>query len=167
MKVNDRAVPLFYVAPTQINFQLPYETQVGQAQIVVTSGTQSSSPQSFDVVAGNPGVFFQAAGSQASVTNQDGSVNAADKPAKVGSTVTIWLTGIGQTDVAVATGDRPPAGTLPRPIAPVSVTIGDQPATIAYLGLAPSLVGGAQANVVVPNLTSGVTSGGDYNRWTC
>ncbi|HYI98012.1 MAG TPA: SBBP repeat-containing protein [Bryobacteraceae bacterium] len=156
VKVNDRAVPLLYVAPTQINFLLPYVTRVGQAQVVVTSGAQTSSPHTFDVVAANPGVFFQSAGNQASVTNEDGSVNAADKPAKAGSTVTIWLTGIGQTDVAVLTGDRPPAGTLPRPVAQsVSVTIGDQPATIAYLGLAPSLVGGAQANVVVPNLPAG------------
>jgi uncharacterized protein (TIGR03437 family) len=83
-------------------------------------------------------------------------VNGSDNPAKAGSTVTIWITGIGRTDVAVPAGEAPPAGTLPRPVAGgLSVTIGDQPATIQYLGLAPGLVGGAQANVVVPNLPAG------------
>ena len=36
--VNGRSAPLYFVSPTQINAQVPWETEPGQAQVVVKRG---------------------------------------------------------------------------------------------------------------------------------
>ena len=45
---------------------------------------------------------------------------------------------------------------LSRTVTPVTVTIGGQPATVDFAGLAPGSIGEYQVNVVIPN---GVTPG--------
>jgi uncharacterized protein (TIGR03437 family) len=62
----------------------------------------------------------------------------------------LYVTGEGQTAPGGVTGK--PAGTLPlpRPILPVSVTIGNQVASVSFAGSAPTLVGLMQVNVTIP-----------------
>src|ERR1017187_2694756 len=50
-------VPLFYVSPTQINAQLPYETPTGTATLSVNG----SAPVSFTVTASAPGTIVYGA----------------------------------------------------------------------------------------------------------
>ena len=64
----------------------------------------------------------------------------------------MYLTGIGQVDNPVATGQPAPLDPLARATLPYNITIGGQGVTVNYLGLTPGSVGLAQANVVVPNL---------------
>src|SRR5438034_1285892 len=52
--VNGATVPLLYVSPGQINFQLPYETATGTASATVTSGCGPSAPVAFPVASAAP-----------------------------------------------------------------------------------------------------------------
>jgi len=53
----ERDSPLFFVAPTQINFQVPPGTALGNAKITVFNGYGSFSVGQAEIVSVNPGVF--------------------------------------------------------------------------------------------------------------
>jgi uncharacterized protein (TIGR03437 family) len=155
VSINGQNIPLFYVSPTQINAQLPYEIPVGTATVKVTANSVTSAAASFTVGAAAPGIFLVGT-NRAAVTNPDFSVNTSANPATAGGTVTVYFTGIGPLDHAVATGEAAPVGgPLSRATLPVTVTIGGQSADAVYVGLTPGSVSLAQANVVVPSLPSG------------
>ncbi len=67
----------------------------------------------------------------------------------------VYLIGIGPVDGQIATGGPAAASPLPAATLPYSITIGGQPADSLYLGLTPTYVGLAQANVKVPDLPTG------------
>src|SRR5260370_32773419 len=72
-------------------------------------------------VAGSaPGIFAD------SIVNEDGSLNSAVNPAAQYSIVTLYATGAGQMDPAVAAGGAGPATPL-QPVLPVSLTIRRDP----------------------------------------
>lgn len=60
----ERPVPLFFVAPTQINYQIPAGTFQGSALIRVTSGSGAVSTGSINVVRVAPGLFSANASGQ-------------------------------------------------------------------------------------------------------
>jgi uncharacterized protein (TIGR03437 family) len=155
VSINGQSIPLFYVSPTQINGQLPFEIPAGPATVTVTTNGVPSSASSIAVAAAGPGIFLVGV-NRAAVTNPDYSVNASGNPAAPGDSVTIYFTGVGPLDNAVATGAPAPLdGPLSRATMPVSVTIGGRSATVLYVGLTPGYIGLAQANVVVPSLPDG------------
>ena len=164
VSVNGTPAPLFYVSPTQINIQLPYEIAPGNAAISVGACGGTSPVASFTVAPAAPYILLGGNG-QALIQNSDYSLNTASQPAHVGETVTVYLIGIGAVDNPVPTG-TPASGTvLSRAKASSSATIAAQPAPVLFLGLTPYFVGLAQANVRVPNLAPGqydlaVTVGG-------
>lgn len=149
VSVNGQQAPLTYVSPGQINFQVPYETSPGQASITVGA----SAAFSFTVAPAAPGIFAPD-GTHALAANQDGSVNGQANPAPAGSTVIVYLTGIGPLDNPVATGAQAPPQPLSRATLPSSATIGGQTAPMSFLGLTPGFIGLAQANLIVPSLST-------------
>ena len=75
---------------------------------------------------------------------------------KVGSAISLYLTGAGQTNPGGADG-KPGTGPSAGPVLPVTATIGGKTATVQYAGSAQALVDGVvQVNVIVP---AGVTAG--------
>jgi uncharacterized protein (TIGR03437 family) len=158
--VNGKAAPLVFVSPTQINAQLPYEvTQFDPAfpfpAVVVTSGGVASLAANSATILGSAPGIFQYGTNRAIAQNQDNSLNASDKPAKVGSTIIVYVTGGGALDHTVATGAGAPSNPLARVVQPITATIGGQPATVSFAGLTPGFVGLVQVNLVVPALASG------------
>ena len=153
------AAPLLYVSRTQIGAIVPYAVS-GQSstRVQVEYAGVRSFPVELPVVAANPAIFsLEMSGrGPGAILNEDGSVNSAANPAEKGSVVSIYATGEGQTDPwgvdGRVAGDRPP-----KPLLPVSITIGGVPAEIQYAGGAPTLVAGVfQINAVVPsNVPSG------------
>ncbi|HLK48612.1 MAG TPA: SBBP repeat-containing protein [Bryobacteraceae bacterium] len=154
VNVNGAPAPLFYVSPTQINIQLPYEVTPGTAALSVNACGGTSAVANFTVAPAAPYILLGGNG-QALIQNPDYSLNTTARPAHAGDIVVVYLIGIGAVDNSVPTGT--PAGTavLARAKAVSSATIAGQPAQIQFLGLTPNFVSLAQANVVVPNLASG------------
>jgi uncharacterized protein (TIGR03437 family) len=119
------AAPLFYVSQSQINAQLPYETQTGSATISVNG----SAPVSFMVVASAPGIIVYGT-NRAVAVNQDNTVNAADHPALPGGWVTVYLSGQGRVNPGVATGALAPSNPMAVPTLTVTAAIGGNPAEV-------------------------------------
>jgi uncharacterized protein (TIGR03437 family) len=109
----------------------------------------------------SPGIFTSnASGSgQAAVMNEDGTLNSPSNPAPIGSIITFFETGEGQTTPSGVDGQLANnLNLLPAPIQSVIVTIGDLPAVVNYAGAAPFEVAGLmQCNVQIP---SGVSPSG-------
>ena len=158
--VNDTPAPLFFVSPSQINFQMPFEvtgTTVRTVRKVVASGgvrgPEAMVPVMVKVAPAAPGIFTAVASGSGpgAVLNEDFSPNSAQNPAAVGSVVQIFATGLGATDPPLATG-QPGASSPPfnlTAMVPV-VAIGGASAEVLSSGMAPGFVGLYQVNARVP-----------------
>ena len=152
------AAPIIYTQASQVSVVVPYEV-IGRTQVQVVYQGQASNLVLIPVAAVMPGIFTVGASGhgQGSILNQDGTVNSASNPAPVGSYVSVYATGEGQTNPAGIDG-KPAGSPTPRPVAqPITATVGGLPAQVQYAGGAPGLVAGLlQANVQIP---TGVASG--------
>ena len=151
---NGTAAPLVYASATAVAAIVPYSLD-GQtsAQVSVAYQGKTSRVATIPVAPTSPGIFTaNASGTgQAAVLNQNGTLNSATNPALVGSIITLYATGEGQTSPGGVDGKLATGNNLPSPIQPVSVTIGGLPAVVNYAGAAPTLVAGLmQVNVQVP-----------------
>jgi uncharacterized protein (TIGR03437 family) len=154
--IGGTAVPLIYVSPAQIDFQVPYATTAGTQTLVVTSGGSASSAFSFLVVSQAPAIFqYGTNHAVAQDGNAAATVNASTAPAASGSVITVYLTGQGAVNHPVADGTETPSSPLATATATATATIGVQSATVEFLGLSPGFVGLAQANIKVPDLPTG------------
>ena len=157
VSINGTNVPLLYVSPTQVNAQVPYETKVGTAQLIVQSNGVPSPAVNFQVAATGPGVFTTQQNNHVLALNlADGSLNASQTPAQPGQYVTAYLTGQGLVNPAVTTGDVAPASPFSLPVAAVQVKIGGVVANVQFAGLAPGFVDGLlQMNIQIPDVPAG------------
>ncbi len=142
------AAPLVYVSAGQVNAIVPYGVAgAPTTKLQVVYQNRATNTITVPVVAASPGLF--------AITNEDTSVNSASSPAAQGSVLVIYGTGEGQTipggvDGAVSTS------VFPKPVLPVTVTVGGQPAEILYAGAAPDFVSGVlQLNVRLPQGVTG------------
>jgi uncharacterized protein (TIGR03437 family) len=150
------AAPLLYVSPSQINFQVPSATPLGNQEIQVqrasTGQVLSSWIFRFDSV--SPGLFTaNATGTgQLAATNQDNTVNDGGHPAKAGSIITLYGTGQGLVSGLPPDGQPNPSGAFSTDQKP-KVFINDNfvpDSDVQYSGLAPGFVGLWQINVKIP-----------------
>jgi uncharacterized protein (TIGR03437 family) len=147
VRIQGRPAPLYYVSPTQINGQIPYETPVGDATATVTSEGVTTNVVRAEVRRAAPGILV--------VTNSDGTYNKLQGGAAVGDYVVAYATGFGPVQGQPATGAPAGSDPLPSSTAPYRITVGGREANVLYLGLTPGFVGLAQANIVIPDLPAG------------
>ena len=103
-----------------------------------------------------PAMFRLGAGPRVLATHEDGTSvgpiglvpSVVSAPAKTGETI-VWATGLGPVMHPARDGDIS-ADVLRTTVSDPVVTIGGLTATVIFAGLAPSLVGVDQRNVVVP-----------------
>ncbi len=153
-------VPVFVSTPAGVSNSLPLVVLDTSGCGPTPSGSIRTSPFIAEPCAGLvPAVFtLNGAGNgPAAALNQDGTVNGPANPAAPGSIIQLYGTGLGPTSPQLPTGSvTPTTSPFPMVLAPVTVTIGGEPAPIIYAGAAPGLVAGAvQVNVKVPNLSAG------------
>jgi uncharacterized protein (TIGR03437 family) len=156
--INSRPAPIYVVSPGQISAVVPFATTELIAGIqVINNGVPSNTVTTF-VNLTAPGVFTNPTGGlgSAAALHPDFTLVTAAKPAQVGETVAIFVTGLGDVSPAVADGAPGPSSTLSIVTNTILVYIDGQQAVPVFAGLAPGLVGLYQINVTVP---SGVHSG--------
>jgi uncharacterized protein (TIGR03437 family) len=143
--INGLPAAMEYASPTQVNVLMPLETPAGSAVLGLNNNGQVAS-YVFPVSLAAPGIFVDGNGFLA------GAENAAR-----GAEIAFYITGQGDVLPAIAsnTAIAPPA-TAPKPLLPVSVTIGGAQATLGYSSLAYNFEGLTQINVFVP---SGIATG--------
>jgi uncharacterized protein (TIGR03437 family) len=134
---------LYYVSPTQVNLQIPYETPAGTATLTV-GNPYANVTYNFLVSRAGPGIFI----------TPDGFVNpsASGTP---GQTVTLYVTGVGLVRPAIGDGEAP-VNADTRPTQAVSLTVGGVNAVTSYVGIPTWSVGVVQINFAVP---AGVAAG--------
>lgn len=155
---DEQPVPLYYVGPKQINYQVPWSAQPGKsADVTVIKKSTGQVLASSLVVIDNvsPGFFTSTSTGkgQVSALNEDNTVNSPSNPISRSKVIQLYGTGLGA--VTNTPADGAPAGT------PLSVGI-EKPdvyfngiivpaANVLYSGLAPGFVGLWQLNVKVPD----------------
>ena len=174
--VNGLAAPLTYVSPTEIEFQIPWETPSGASGLFVpvqvgrTSGTSNvaigSNIENITVASASAPSFFlseYATNGIAWVTGNppDGCPTPTTECAvQAGSTYQLWATGLGPKTSALTDGTPAPDSELQVPGGPgaCQLTIDGQPATVVYCGAAPEEIID-QVNFIYP---AGVSAGSPY-----
>lgn len=151
--VNGIAMPLFSANSSQINTQIPYDVKPGAATVKIEHDGASVT-YDFVLFDSSPGIFKDSNG-YALAKNADGSQSGPGKPAAPGSTVFVYMTGIGPVGHSGPLGEVTPSWPLVTAIAPVGASVGGKHARVTFLGLAPGGMGLAQVNLVVPNLPDG------------
>jgi uncharacterized protein (TIGR03437 family) len=148
--------PIYYVNPTQINFLVPWNTTLGLQPLIVTASGQTVGPVNITITGEAPGIFqYGANRAVAQNFNDNYSLNSPAAPAAVGSTLIVYVNGVGQVSNQPADGVLSPSAPLAQALYISSATIGGVSAPITFLGLTPGYVGLAQANITVPNLATG------------
>jgi len=135
--------PLISIDASSIQCFVPFET-VSPPKITVSSNGQLSNAVQMGIVTTAPQVL--------SIVNQDGSVNSADHPAKPGSVITLYVSGLGQTSPPGVDG-LVNANPLPVPLVTVTVYFPTTPSAITpqFVAAAAGMIAGiTQVNVQVP-----------------
>jgi uncharacterized protein (TIGR03437 family) len=150
--IGGTAVPLFYVSPSQINLQIPWELAgQSQAAVVVTTGVGSSTAVTVNISAAGPAIFtVNSSGTgQGAVVNVRGQTAAAATPVARGQYIEIYCLGLGAVSNRPSTGAAAVDASSPA-LVPPTVTIGGMQAPSSFAGLAPGFVGIYQVNALVP-----------------
>jgi uncharacterized protein (TIGR03437 family) len=145
----------------QINAQLPYEVPTGSAQVVVTSGGNSSAPANVNVIPAAPGIFAVnfGVGQAIAYGNNDGQLAAAPgsvpglttHPAQIGdpNTLAILATGLGAVNPPVTTGSAITDGQVHRTVVTPTVMVGGVQAQLVFSGAQPQFPGVYQLNIII------------------
>jgi uncharacterized protein (TIGR03437 family) len=146
--------PMIYASSTQVSAIVPYSVPIGAAANVAVTyqGQTVTTEQAIPIAGAVPGIFTSNATGigQAAAVNQDNSINGPTSPAPVGSFISLYVTGEGQTTPAGVDG-KPATAPLPKPVLGVTVTMAGQQALVTYAGGAPGLVAGLmQVNAQIP-----------------
>jgi len=151
ISINGVYAPLYYVSPTQINGQIPFETAPGTATALIAVNGSQADQITFPVAAAQPDVLVQGGGTQAVAVNQTGAVNTASTPAHPGDEEVIYLSGIGIPSPTVPTGEPSPSSP-PFAMAnyPYSITLNGQQTRVDFLGYAPGFPALVQADFAIP-----------------
>lgn len=147
----ERLAPLFFVSPTQINYQIPDGTALGSAIVTVTAsdgrlhnGLIEALPTALSIFTTNQQGTDAAAALDA-ITFTPAPFNAT-RPNGEPNIIAFYSTGLG-ADVTDADGNVN---------ASVEARIDGQPMAVQYAGRAPGYIGLNQLNLIVP---AGVSSG--------
>jgi len=170
---NGVTAGLYFVGPTQIDAQLPFESLPANAtsatvNIVVTTNTGSSAAQTVNVVPALPGIFTVSQNGLGQAIATDSFDNAIVAPAgsiagltthpfslasvSAGHAVVIWCTGLGAVNPPIADGansyNADGSLTIRNTVLTPTVTIGGVAAQVVGSVLSPQYVSEYQIGVV-------------------
>ncbi len=149
----ERAAPLFFVSPTQVNYQIPTGTALGKARVTITNGQGVVSAQEINLARSAPAVFALNASGRGlpaayALRGQTSEPIARLNPATNQYEAIPIDVGLGSEPVFLVvfgTGFR----FLSAQTA-ATATIGGASAPVSFAGAQGSLVGVDQANLSIP-----------------
>ena len=160
--INGYNTAFYYVSPTQLNLQVPYEVAASSGANLVTltiSNNGATVSYNLDISAGAPAIFTtnaQGTG-QGAILNTSYQLVDSTHPATAGSTyLQIYCTGLGAVDSTPVDGAAAPSNPPAQTIVTPQVSIGGVQVTPTFSGLAPGFVGLDQVNALVP---AGIAAG--------
>jgi uncharacterized protein (TIGR03437 family) len=167
VRIGTTDAALFFVAPTQINFQIPDGTADGQSvTVTVTNANNTTTTGTLTIVRSAPGIFSATAtgvGAAAGQTTFDGVVyqntsnpDGTEKEVSAGTVanpniLVLYTTGLRNTPAANPNDGNGVAEA-------VSVKIQGVPATVLFAGPAPGFIGLDQVNAIIPPELAGLGS---------
>jgi uncharacterized protein (TIGR03437 family) len=149
---NGIAAPLVYASGSQVSAIVPYGISGNTAQVAVQYRDQPPAQSTVAVAAASPALFTVDSSGRGQVlaVNQDGFPNTSAHPTQTATLLTLFATGAGQMSPGGVDGQFG-NDILARPVLPVSVMIGGQPAQVFYAASVPGVVSGIiQVAVQVP-----------------
>lgn len=154
LTINGLPLPVLFVSPTQINAQLPFQATGDVAMILRTPGGVSDT-YNLTIQPQAPSVFRTALpeleGEVPHVVRAVNNLPVTDSnPIRRNDTLTIYLTGLGQTNPPVDNGSPAPSSPIATPLVAPEVRLGNVALPVASAGLAPGEIGIYQVRVTVP-----------------
>jgi uncharacterized protein (TIGR03437 family) len=158
--VGDQQAYPSYISATQINAVAP-DVASGATSVTVTNSNGTSQAVMATVAAEQP-AFFQW-GNYAVATHQDYTyavkngtfAGTTTIPAAPGDVIILWGTGFGPTSPAAPAGMETPSTGRYNTASEVTVTVGNQRATVYGAALAPGYAGLYQVAIQIPALANG------------
>jgi uncharacterized protein (TIGR03437 family) len=141
-----------YVSPGQINVQVPWElANYPSATVKVIINYTYSATYVLNLATYSPGFFAYQANGQAYASALDSTlaVVTANHPVARGTTVALYMNGLGPVNNQPADG-WPATDATSTTMANPTITIGGQTATVTFSGLAPEFADLYQVNATVP-----------------
>ena len=162
--IGGQAAFIAYASPGQVNALVPSNVGTGQQQITVTTAIGTSNSYTVTVNPTAAGMlapaYLNIGGVQyvgalfpdyQTFVAPPGAISGyASRRAKPGDVIVIYGIGFGPVTPNIPAGQIVPGNTALT--LPFQIFFGSAQATLQYAGLAPSLVGVYQFNVVVPNI---------------
>jgi len=147
------------VSSQQINAQLPFNVS-GSATITMHTPAGISNNYNFTVQQTAPSVFMSgSAGPETGLAtifrDNNNQLVTPTNPIYWKDTITIYLTGMGQTSPSIPAGQPAPGNPLATAAIQPSVTLGGTGLPVTYAGLVPGGVGLYQINATVPSGLAG------------
>ncbi len=153
---NTVQAPIFSIANNSgtqsMTFQVPCEVTAGTLASVAVSVSGGSAPVNLSILAASPGVY-QGTDGRALLVRQDGSFVSPANPARLGETVTAFVTGLGPTTPSVGTNQLPPRGAVATVNGTVVPGVAGGGASLYAFSppqLTPDLVGVYTVSFVIP-----------------
>lgn len=155
VRIGNSVTPLFFVSPTEIKAQVPWDLEPGWTEVVVSRGGEASPAMPLLITATEPGLFTQAgsgaliveSGSTAQKPTNGRVPRAASATAaaasdgvsiRAGATLTVFGAGLGATNPPATTGAT---ATGSAPVAAQRAFLGGLPVEIVSSELSSELVG--------------------------
>jgi uncharacterized protein (TIGR03437 family) len=171
VSIGGQAAFVYYISPTQVDAQVPSNVATGSQPLIVKTPSGSSAPVNITINATEPGLLapssFDIGGKQYVVALFSDNITYVlpagaiagipSRAAQPGETITMYGVGFGPVVPNVPAGQIvQSSNTLPSSAA-LQISFAGKPATLTYSGLAPTLVGLYQFDVVVPSVPASDT----------
>jgi uncharacterized protein (TIGR03437 family) len=150
--VGGLPAPIVSVSPGQLNVQAPFELAAGQPyQVIVVSNGALTTPDSVQLTPAAPGMSLTGGAFVNAVHVAGGAAVTETAPATPGESISVFMTGLGLTDVTVAAGAGAPADPLANVLNQPAVTLDGLPVVYTFAGLAPGAAGIYRIDMKVPD----------------
>ena len=140
--------PLYFVSPTQINAQLPFEVLGDKVAVVVSTAEGKSRPFILTLAAAGPGILTQGSAGKGRAPIFGPSLESLEALTP-GEPMIFYAAGLGPTDPPVLSGNP---GSAVEPFNRVTIVpevfVGEAPARVTSARLAPGQAGIYEVNVI-------------------